>query len=99
MKRTGLLLALLLTCGMAFPTFASPQHSPISISQSTTEPNATEKQILKLAGNEAGISYLQMLDLFRHGQVTITEIAGGGYQVRIAQADGNPIIIDILHGI
>ena len=102
MKRTTMLCALLLFCGtvcFALPSSAETTSTVSTVNASPTDPSPTEKSILRQAGQEVGYTYAQMLDLYQHGQVSITEVAGGGYEVAIMQADGNPIIIGIEHGI
>ena len=61
--------------------------------ESPNDPTDTEKQVLKQAGPILGIAYLDLLDMYQHGEATIEVNAEGNWVVTAYVSGGTVIAI------
>ena len=51
-----------------------------------------DKQVMQKASEELGINYQELEEMYDRGEVEILPSIVGGYELRVVDADGNPVI-------
>ena len=91
MKRSRIFFALIFagTLSIAAPVAATtPNTQQIAVLSA----EGTDADILKAASNKTGISVHYLEDAYNRGEVQILPAFNGGHEVRMLDADGNPVI-------
>ncbi|MEM0999983.1 MAG: hypothetical protein AAGN35_23215 [Bacteroidota bacterium] len=86
MKRFSILFAVIFAGTLAI---AGPITNPSSVASSVTE---KESAILHEAADRTGVSYQELEDCYNRGEAAILPAANGAHEVRLLDADGNPVI-------
>jgi hypothetical protein len=94
MKRIGIILSLSGLLATSVLATAAPLFPVAEVCICSELPWATVDAVLKKVAEQGHYGYTVLMGRYDDGLLTVTQSAGGGYEVRIYDEDG---LLDVIH--